>query len=121
MFIRNRQLLTTLWFYKGLLALLANVFFFVGELSRCPDGAFVLCFPHATGKLSVFRVEHRLQTARIVLHSVAVLSTGIHYLCWLCLCYYASRDGACVVPLNTFLRRSITQAQLAEFSNDLNI
>ena len=98
MFIRNRQLLTTLWFYKGLLALLANVFFFVGELSRCPDGAFVLCFPHATGKLSVFRVEHRLQTARIVMHSVAVLSTDIHYLCWMRLCYYAVRTACRSIP-----------------------
>ena len=80
----------------------------------------MFCFAHVTGKLSVFRVEHRLQTARIVLHSVAVLSTSIHYLCWLRLCY-DSCDGARVVPLNTFLRRSITQAQLAEFSIDLNI
>ena len=50
-------------------------------------GAFVFCFAHVTGTLPVFRVEHRLQTARIVLHSVAVLSTGIHYLCRLRLCY----------------------------------
>ena len=55
-------------------------------------GAFVFCFPHVTGTLPVFRVEHRLQTARIVLHSVAVLSTGIHYLWRLRLCYFASCD-----------------------------